>query len=285
MTATEVSAQRGRHAIARGDPSAFSFVRVGAMVARYWYLLRSSWPRVLDLIYWPAVQMLMWGFLQTYIGQFGGLPARAGQTFIGAVMLWDILFRGQLGFSISFLEEMYSRNLANLMISPLKPAEFISALMIMSVIRLAIGMVPVSLLAIVFFGFNLWGLGLALAAFFVNLILTSWALGIFVSGILLRHGLGAENMAWTLMFIFLPLTCVYYPVSVLPPWLAAVSWLLPPTYVFEGMRALLISHEFRADLMLEAFAINAVLIALAVVAFLKYLQAARRHGSLLQGGE
>ena len=285
MTTTGVAAPRGRQAIARGDPSAFSFVRVGAMVARYWYLLRSSWPRVLDLIYWPAVQMLMWGFLQTYIGQFGGLPARAGQTFIGAVMLWDILFRGQLGFSISFLEEMYSRNLANLMISPLKPAEFISALMIMSVIRLSIGMVPVSLLAIVFFGFNLWGLGLALAAFFVNLILTSWALGIFVSGILLRHGLGAENMAWTLMFIFLPLTCVYYPVSVLPPWLAVLSWMLPPTYVFEGMRALLISHEFRADLMLEAFAINAVLIALAIVAFLKYLQAARRHGSLLQGGE
>jgi ABC-2 type transport system permease protein len=92
-------------------------------------------------------------------------------------------------------------------------------------------------------------------------------------------------MAWTLMFIFLPLTCVYYPVSVLPPWLATVSWMLPPTYVFEGMRALLISHEFRADLMIEAFAINVALIALAVVAFLKYLQAARRHGSLLQGGE
>jgi ABC-2 type transport system permease protein len=285
MTSAGVSAPRGRHKVARSDPSAFSFVRIGAMVARYWYLLRSSWPRVLDLIYWPAVQMLMWGFLQTYIGQFGGLPARAGQTFIGAVMLWDILFRGQLGFSISFLEEMYSRNLANLLISPLKPVEFISALMIMSVIRLSIGMVPVSVLAILFFGFNLWGLGLALAAFFLNLILTSWALGIFVAGILLRHGLGAENMAWTLMFIFLPLTCVYYPVSVLPPWLAVVSWMLPPTYVFEGMRALLISHEFRSDLMLQPFAINAVLIGLAVIAFLKYLQAARRHGSLLQGGE
>ncbi len=220
MTTAHIPTTRSRSANTARDPSAFSFVRVGAMVARYWYLLRSSWPRVLDLIYWPTVQMFMWGFLQTYIGQFGGLPARAGQTFIGAVMLWDILFRGQLGFSISFLEEMYSRNLANLLISPLKPAEFISALMIMSIIRLSIGMVPVSVLAIVFFGFNLWGLGIALAAFFLNLILTSWALGIFVAGILLRHGLGAENMAWTLMFIFLPLTCVYYPVSVLPPWLA-----------------------------------------------------------------
>src|SRR5687767_5098608 len=98
---------------------AFSWSRVFAMVLRYWYLLRSSWPRVLDLIYWPTVQMVMWGFLQVYIGQAsgGGALARAGQTFLGAVMLWDMLFRGQLGFSISFLEEMYSRNLSNLLIS------------------------------------------------------------------------------------------------------------------------------------------------------------------------
>ena len=86
--------------------AAISLARIAAMVRRYWYLLRSSWPRLLDLIYWPAVQMLMWGFLQHYISQNAGFFARAGGTFIGAVLLWDILFRGQLGFSLSFLEEM-----------------------------------------------------------------------------------------------------------------------------------------------------------------------------------
>src|SRR6186997_3617617 len=158
----------------------FSLNRVSAMVRRYWYLLRSSWPRILDLIYWPTVQMLMWGFLQVYISQNSGFFARAGGVFIGSVMLWDILFRGQLGFSISFLEEMYARNLGNLMMSPLRPAEFVTALMIQSVIRLSIGMVPVSLLAIAFFGFNLWDLGLALPVFFLNLFLTSWAVAIVV---------------------------------------------------------------------------------------------------------
>src|SRR3954466_16016083 len=153
------------------DTVSFSPNRVRAMVRRYWYLLRSSWPRILDLIYWPTVQMLMWGFLQLYLSQNAGFFARAGGVFIGAVLLWDILFRGQLGFSISFLEEMYSHNLANIMMSPLRPVEFISALMIMSVIRLSIGMIPVSLLAIAFFGFNLWALGLALVAFFANLLL------------------------------------------------------------------------------------------------------------------
>jgi ABC-2 type transport system permease protein len=265
--------------------AAFSPRRVAAMVLRYWYLLRSSWPRLLDLIYWPAVQMLMWGFLQLYIGQNAGFFARAGGMFIGAVLLWDILFRGQLGFSLSFLEEMWSRNLANLMISPLRPAEFIAALIVMSLTRLVISTVPVALLAIAFFGFNLFGLGLALVAFFVNLLLTSWAIGIFVSGLVMRNGLGAENMAWSIMFIFLPLTCVYYPVSVLPSWLQHVAWALPPTYVFEGMRALLIDHVFRSDLMVQAFALNVVLFAGGAFAFLALLKSARRNGSLMQGGE
>jgi ABC-2 type transport system permease protein len=267
------------------DVTAISPRRIAAMVLRYWYLLRSSWPRVLDLIYWPTVQMLMWGFLQTYIGQNAGFFARASGTFIGAVLLWDILFRGQLGFSVSFLEEMWARNLGNLMMSPLRPVEFVSALMIMSIVRLAIGLVPVSLLAIVFFGFNLYGLGLALAAFFANLMLTSWAVGIFVSGLVLRNGLGAENMAWTIMFIFLPLTCVYYPVAILPQWLQVVAWALPPTYVFEGMRALLIEHTFRADLMIWSLALNIVLFGAGVLAFLELLKSARRNGSLMQTGE
>jgi ABC-2 type transport system permease protein len=171
------------------------------------------------------------------------------------------------------------------MMSPLRPVEFVAALMVMSLIRLSIGMIPVSLLAIAFFGFNLWGLGLALAAFFVNLILTSWAIGIFVAGLLLRNGMGAESMAWTIMFLFLPLTCVYYPVSVLPEWLQWFAWALPPTYVFEGMRALLIDHVFRADLMLQAFGFNVLLFTASSFAFLGLLTSARQHGTLIQLGE
>ena len=259
--------------------------RVGAMVLRYLYLLRSSWPRILELVYWPTMQLFVWGFLQLYISQNAGFFARAGGVFIGAVLLWDILFRGQLGFSVSFLEEMWARNLGNLMISPLRPIEFVAALMIMSIVRLAIGMVPVTLLAIAFFGFNIYSLGLALAAFFANLILTSWSVGILVSGVLLRNGMGAESLAWTLMFVLMPLTCVYYPVATLPSWLQVVAWSLPPTYVFEGMRALVISHEFRADLMLQACALNAVYFSAAVVSFLQLLKSARRQGSLMQSGE
>ena len=270
---------------------AFSPARVAAMVTRYSYLLRSSWPRLLDLLYWPTVQLVTWGFIQRFVGSAAAAGGNTGRlavgagTLIGAVMLWDVLFRGQLGFSLSFLEEMHSRNVGNLFMSPLRPLEFVASLIVMSLIRLAIGVVPVTGLAVWFFGFNLWTLGLALGAFFTNLVLTSWSIGLLVSGFLLRHGLGAEELAWSFMFLLLPLCCVYYPVGVLPAWLQAVSWALPPTYVFEGLRAALNDHVFRADLMWHALLINAVLFAASTAAFLWFVRQSRVAGTLLQMGE
>ena len=269
----------------------FSLPRTGAMVRRYLYLLRSSWPRLLELVYWPAVQMVTWGFLQTYIGtqaNAAGLSGRlavASGTLIGALLLWDTLFRAQLGFSISFLEEMWSRNMGNLLMSPLRPLEFVAALMTMSVVRLAIGIVPVTFLALAFFGFNLWSLGFALVAFFINLVMTSWAIGLVVSGLVLRNGMGAEALAWSILFFFMPFACVYYPVSTLPGWLQYAAWCLPPTYVFEGLRAAIIGHEFRADLMIDSFFINVGLLTAAIFVFLKLIDSARSAGSLLQMGE
>jgi ABC-2 type transport system permease protein len=142
-----------------------------------------------------------------------------------------------------------------------------------------------TLLAMIFFNFNLYGVGLPLIAFFCNLIFTSWSVGIFVSGLVMRHGLGAESIVWTLMFGLMPLACIYYPVTVLPHWLQYVAWALPPTYVFEGMRALLMDHVFRTDLMVDALAINVVLFVASFAVFLVLLRSARRNGSLIQSGE
>jgi ABC-2 type transport system permease protein len=169
--------------------------------------------------------------------------------------------------------------------SPLRPLEFVASLMVMSLVRLALGVVPVTGLAVLFFGFNLWSLGVALGFFFANLMLTSWSVGLVVSGFLLRNGLGAEELAWSFMFLLLPLCCVYYPVAVLPGWLQAVAWALPPTYVFEGLRAALNQGVVRTDLMADALAINLGLFALATLSFLWFLRGAREAGSLLQLGE
>ena len=259
--------------------------RIYALVLRYTYLLRGSGVRLVELIYWPFLQMLTWGFLQKYLAGTTSPLAQAAGVLIGSVLLWDILFRGQIGFSISFLEEMWSRNLANLMMTPLRPSELIAALMVMSVVRVLIGLVPVTIMAIIFFGFNFWGLGFAVGAFFFNLILTSWSIGLLASGLVLRKGTGAEGLAWSMTFLLLPLACVYYPLSILPAWLQWISMALPPTHVFEGLRALVLENRFDAGAMFTAFLLNLLYFAAAGTAFGLLLRSARKSGSLLAAGE
>jgi ABC-2 type transport system permease protein len=262
-----------------------SLARVAAMTLRYWYLLRASWPRLLEAVYWPPMTMLVWGFLQLYLAEEKSNLAGAAGLFLGAVLLWDILFRGQLGFTFTFLEEIWSRNLANLMMSPLRPAELAVSLMLMSFVRLVIGTIPVTILAALVFGFNIYGLGLGAAAFFGNLVLTGWALGLVISGVVLRNGLGAESLAYSVMILLLPLSCVYYPVGILPVWLQPIAWMLPPTYVFEGLRGILLEHSFRGDLMLGCLGLNLAYLSLGFAAFLLLLRSARHNGALLGTGE
>jgi ABC-2 type transport system permease protein len=262
-----------------------SWGRIWGMVLRYWYVIRSSWPRTAELIYWPLVQMLTWGFLQTYLAQTTSFAAKAAGLFIGGVLLWDILMRSQLGFAVAFLEEIWSRNLGHLMMSPLRPSELVASLIIVSLIKLAVAMVPVAGLAYLFFGFNVLGLGIAFAFFFLNLVIMSWSLGLVSTGVVLRWGLGAETFAWLVAFLILPLCCVYYPVTTLPGWLQPVALALPPTYVFEGLRAIVLQGVFEPMLMLKAFALNLAYFALGFAAFGYFLHSARVHCSLVQMGE
>jgi ABC-2 type transport system permease protein len=262
-----------------------SLRRIGAMVRRYVYLLRSSGIRLVELVYWPFLQMLTWGFLQKYLAGTTSPLAQAAGVLIGSVLLWDILFRSKIGFSTTFIEEMWARNLGNLLTSPLRPFELVAALSVWSVIRLAVSMVPVAIAAYFIFGFNLLDLGLALVAFFAVLVLTSWSLGLLSAGVILRYGLGAEEFAWSLAFLLLPLSCVYYPVTALPKWLQPVALALPPTHVFEGMRAILLHGTFNANELWWALALNAIYLLVGYMAFRWFLQRARINGSLLQLGE
>jgi len=262
-----------------------SLARILAMVERHIYLLSASPFRIIDIVYWPTVQLLTWSFLQLYVGRASQLPLLAAGTLIGGILLWDVLFRGQLGFSMAFLEEVWSRNLGHLLMSPLRPIELVVSFMIMSVLRLAIGLIPAFLIAIIFFKFDVAAVGIGLPFFFVNLMLTSWSVGLLTSGLVLRFGLAAETAAWGAMFGIMPFACVSYPVATLPHVLRPIAWVFPPTYVFEAMRALLLSGNFRLDLLVESFALNLLWISAGALAFRALLASARKAGSLLSMGE
>src|SRR5579871_1472682 len=262
-----------------------SIGRISAMTMRYCYVLRKSWPRLLDLVYWPTLNMIVWGLLTVYFNEHRSLLNETMGLLLGAVMLWDVLLRGQLGFTYSFLEEVWSRNIPNLLMITIKTYELALALMTMSFIRLMIGMAPVTILAICLFGFNIYDLGLPLIAFFCNLVLLSWALGLVIAGLVLRNGQSAEGFSWSIMLLLLPVSCVYYPVVALPDWLRPFAWILPTTYVFEGMRELILHHNFRADLMMMCLLLNMVFLLFGMVSFQLLIQSARRKGAILTMGE
>lgn len=259
--------------------------RIGAQILRYWYLLRGSWPRFVELAYWPTVQMILWGFITQFFQTHSSWIAGAFGVLLAGVLLWDTLFRAQLGLSVSFLEEMWSRNLGQLFVAPLRPWEFLTSLMAMSIVRTLIGVIPAMLLAIPLYHYSIFEMGLPLVVFFANLMMTGWAVGLFVISLILRWGLGAESLAWFVIFGLAPLSCVYYPISTLPDWLQYVALAIPAAPVFEGMRAVLIDGVFRVDLLVHALVGNLIYLGLGFAVFLRTFHVARQRGLLLQIGE
>ncbi|MXY39597.1 MAG: ABC transporter permease [Rhodospirillaceae bacterium] len=271
---------------AAGTRGAFAtWRRIRAMILRYVYLYRGSWPRILEMAYWPTLQMIMWGFLTIFLASKSGFFVQAAGVLIAAVLLWDVLFRASLGVSLSFLEEMWSRNLGHLFVSPLRPGEFVAALTLMSAIRVLIGVIPAALLAIWLYAYSIFDMGLPLIAFFANLQVMGWSFGLVVCGLLMRYGLGAESIAWFAIFAVAPFSAIYYPLSVMPDWLQWIAGILPSTHVFEGMRAVLVDGTFRTDLLVNAVALNAVYLTVSVLVFLRFFRSARERGLILQIGE
>ena len=259
--------------------------RVRALVRRHAYLLVKSWPRMVSMAYYPTVTMVLWAFLTIYLTPTTGFLRNAPGFFIGAVLLWDVLFRGQLGVSLTFIEEMYSRNLGNLFVSPLRLHEFIAGQLLMSVLRTLIGVGGACLFAWLLFQYSIFSFGFPLIAFFTLLIAFGWSIGLAVSAMILRWGLGAEELAWAAIFLVAPVSGVYYPIGVLPQWLQGVAWSLPSAHVFEGMRAVLLTGTFAWSHFWAAAALDFFYLAVGAVVFRLAIDYARMHGKLLQMGE
>jgi ABC-2 type transport system permease protein len=262
-----------------------SVQRICAVVLRHVYLLRKSWPRVVSLVYYPTVTMVLWAFVTQHLAPTNRFLQDAPGFFIGAVLLWDILFRAQLGVSLSFFEELYARNLGNLFVSPLRPWELIAAQLTMSVIRMLIGVGGAVLFAWLLFRYSLFDMGYALIPFTLNLLMLGWAIGLAVCALVLRWGLGAEEFAWAAAFLLAPISGVYYPVAALPGWLQSVAHAVPTSYVFEGMRAVLQQHQFDWQLFVRGALLNLIYLAVGIGLYFAAIRHARNRGALLQMGE
>jgi len=261
------------------------FYRIYALFLRHFYLIKGSFPRLLDLIYWPTIQIILWGFISKFFTMYSDFYNHTAGIILSAAILYDFLFRSSISFNMLFLEEIWSRNFTNLFIAPLKVSEIITALTLTALIRTLIGIVPAILLASPFFGVSLLNLGPSLILLLLSLYIFGMTLGLFVVSGLLRYGPAFENVAWSSLFLLAPLGCIYYPLSILPDWLQIIAKCLPLVYIFEEVRSILVNNVVNYSNIMSALTLNLVYFLLSVFVFYSAFNEARNKGTLINVGE
>jgi len=262
-----------------------SFSRIYGLFLRHFFLITQSFPRILDLIYWPSIQITLWGFISNFFASHSTYYSGAVGVILSCAILYDFLFRTSIGFNILFLEEIWSRNFTNLFIAPMKLSEIIISLVFTALVRALIGLVPAILLTSPLFGISLLDLGMPLFFLFLSLYIFGITLGLFVSAGLLRFGPSFENISWSTLFLLAPFGCVYYPIETLPEIFQSISLSLPLVYIFEEARSILVDKTFNFENIAKAFYLNAIYLIVAISVFYYSFAQARKKGSLINIGE
>lgn len=253
-----------------------------ALMLRYLYLYTRTPMRSVEMLFWPMVDLLVWGFMALFLQGAAGenLPGIAGYL-LGGLILWDILFRSQQGVAISFLEDIWTRNLLNVFVAPVRITEYLGACFGIGILRVVVTTIIMTAIAWIAYAFNLLEINLTtLVPSFVNLIMFGWSLGLLSTALILRWGQAAEGLAWAVPFIIQPIACVFYPVSALPVWIQWSAWCVPCTSAFEGMRHAISTGQTNYSLVWLGLGVNLVWFAFAAGFFALILRSARERGGL-----
>ncbi|HEY9867737.1 MAG TPA: ABC transporter permease [Candidatus Obscuribacterales bacterium] len=253
---------------------------VKALILKYGYICSRNTFRLLDVFFWPVMDLLVWGFVSLYMLKVSNaLPALC--TFlIAAAILWNVMFRAQQVVSVSFLDDVWSRNLLNIWAAPIRPSEYIGAAYLMGLAQAAIVVILLGALSALVYSFDVLSMGLSFAFLFANLLMMGWSMGLLVTGFILRWGPPAEPLAWAVPFLVQPVSAVFYPVSVLPAWLQPVAMVVPSAHVFEGMRQLISQHHIDPMHIVWAAVLNAIYMLFSACMFRFFFEEARRRGFL-----
>ncbi len=259
--------------------------KIYALALRHLYLIGNSLPRIIDLIYWPTVQIFLWGFISKFFTLNSDYYSNTVGIILTAAILYDFLFRVSISFNMMFLEEIWSRNFTNLFIAPIKLSEIIASLTLTAILRALIGMVPAAIIAIPLFGVSVFALGLPLLFLLLSLYLFGVTLGLLVTSGLLRFGPSFENIAWASLFFLAPLGCIYYPLDILPISLQFIAKGLPLVHIFEEMRNILLNDVVNFFDIFKAISISILYFVLGVIVFYVSFFGAKVRGTLINMGE
>ncbi len=261
------------------------FSRIYALSLRHVYLISSSLPRIIDLIYWPTVQIFLWGFISKFFTLSSDYYNNTIGVILTAAILYDFLFRASISYNMMFLEEIWSRNFTNLFIAPIKIGEIIASLTLTAIFRTLIGLVPASIIAIPLFGVSIFELGVPLFFLLISLYIFGVTLGLLVTSGLLRFGPSFENIAWASLFFLAPLGCIYYPIEILPYSLQLLAKALPLVHIFEEVRNILINNSVNMFEIVKSISISLVYFIFGVIVFYISYSGARENGTLINMGE
>ena len=252
--------------------------RTAAIVLRQYYLMTGSPVRVLPLFAWVTVDIVLWGFITRYLNSMASPGVNFVPLLLGAVLLWDFFIRVMQGLTTAFFEDVWSRNFLNVFATPLRISEYLTGLVLSSIATSVVGLIVMLVLAATVFGLSFFVYGLALAAFFFVLFLFGIALGILACGMVLRLGPASEWLIWPIPAVLSPFAGVFYPVATLPQWMQVVSRILPPSYVFEGMRAIVARGEISVATLLTGCLLAVAYFVLACFIFTRVYRHAVRTG-------
>jgi len=255
-----------------------AFHCAAAIVLRQFYLIRGSPARIFPLFVWVAIDMVLWGFMSRYLNSVTAPGLDFVPALLGAVLLWDFLTRVMQGVTMAFFEDVWSRNFLNLFATPLSITEYVGGLVLSSIATSSVGLLVMLLVAGSVFGLSLLTYGLMLVPFLLVLFLFGIALGIFGAAIVLRLGPSAEWFVWPIPAVVSPFAGVFYPLATLPEWMRAVAHLLPPSYVFEGMRTIVAGGAFSGTSLLWGVGLAVLYILLASWCFTRVYRHAVRTG-------
>lgn len=262
-----------------------SYRRVLGIVLRHFYLLKHSVSRWVDLVYWPTVDLLLWGFVTVYLQRGVSQEGFWVFHFIGALIFWNILIRAQQGLAVGFLEDVWSRNLVHLFVTPLSIFEYILGLLIYSLFKAFIASLIMVVIASTVFNFKLWMTGFEIFLLVLGLLIFAWSVGLVTMASILFFGQEAEILAWALALLFLPFSAVFYPVDVLPQAFQTIAKYVPTSYIFESMRNILLQGKASYSYILKAYLLDGVYLSISLIVLSYTFYLAKRDGKLTKIGE
>ena len=253
--------------------------RIFTIFLRQFLLIKRSVHRIFGVFYWSTLDIVLWGFMTSYLYAFNSANLNFATVVLGTLILWNFFIRIQHGITISFLEDVWTRNFMNLFASPLTVGEYVWGLVLTSVVTSLVSISFMVVLAWLLFAYNIFQFGFMLIPFVAVLFLFGWAAGIFATSVIIRFGPSSEILAWSIPVLLTPFSGVFYPIVVLPKYVYAVASILPSAQVFEGMRSIILSGSFDTTRLSAAFVLAFISFVLSFWFLLRFYRRALRNGS------